>query len=51
MFKFEKESIIVKSWVSLIMAGTYKLEEVPNLFNLKNIVTEVIKELTVKTEQ
>lgn len=39
---FTKNSGLVKVWVSLIMAGTYTLEQVPTLFNLKEVVTEVI---------
>lgn len=41
---FTKESGLVKIWVSLIMAGIYKLEQVPALFNLKEVVTQVINE-------
>lgn len=37
-----KDSGLVKVWVSLVMAGTYTLDDVPNLFNLKEIVTQVI---------
>lgn len=40
---FTKDSGLVKVWVSLIMAGTYKLEDVPKLFNLREVVTEVIE--------
>lgn len=39
---FNKNSGLVKVWVSLIMVGTYKLEQVPALSNLKEVVTEVI---------
>lgn len=39
---FTKDSGLVKVWVSLVFIGTYKLEEVPNLSNLKQVVTEVI---------
>lgn len=42
---FTKNSGLVKVWVSLIMAGTYKLEQVPQLFNLKEVVAEVINEV------
>ncbi|MFU1798701.1 hypothetical protein ACM1RC_33015 [Paenibacillus azoreducens] len=40
--QFTKDSGLVKVWVSLVMIGTYKLEEVPQLFNLKTVVTEVV---------
>ncbi len=39
---FTPNSGLVKVWISLVMTGTYKLDEVPNLFNLKPIVSEVI---------
>jgi len=39
---FTKNSGLVKVWVSLVLAGTYTLAQVPNLFNLKGVVTEVI---------
>jgi len=39
---FTKDSGLVKVWVSLVMAGTYTLDQVPALFNLKTVVTEVI---------
>lgn len=39
---FTKDSGLVKVWVGLVMAGTYTLEQVPNLSNLKTVVTEVV---------
>ena len=39
---FTKESGLVKVWVSLVVAGVYELEEVPELYNLKDVVTEVV---------
>ncbi|MEK4525014.1 MULTISPECIES: hypothetical protein [Paenibacillus] len=33
---------LVKVWVSLVMTGTYKLEQVLNLYNLKAVVSDVI---------
>lgn len=41
---FTKDSGLVKVWVSLVLGGTYSLEEVPKLFNLKEVVTQVINE-------
>lgn len=41
---FNKNSALVKVWVSLVLGGTYSLEQVPTLFNLKDIVSEVINE-------
>lgn len=43
---FTKNSGLVKVWVSLILNGIYKLDDVPRLFNLKEIVEEVINETT-----
>jgi len=39
---FNKDSGLVKIWVGLVMVGTYKLEQVPPLSNLKQVVTEVV---------
>ena len=43
--KFNKDSIIVKTWVALILAGTYTIDDVPNISNLKDVVTEIIEGL------
>ena len=42
---FTKDSAIVKVWVSLVLSEVYTLEQVPNLFNLKEVVAEVIKSM------
>ncbi len=42
---FTKDSALVKIWVSLILSGTYTLDEVPKLFNLKEAVAEVINSM------
>lgn len=39
---FTPNSGLVKVWVSLVMTGTYKLDQIPNLYNLKTVVSEVI---------
>lgn len=39
---FTSNSGLVKVWVSLVMTGTYKLDQVPNLYNLKVVVSDVI---------
>lgn len=44
MFKFEEGSIIVNAWVTLILNGEKKLEEVPRLWNLKEVVEKVLKD-------
>lgn len=46
MFKLTRESGLVKNvWVPLIMNGTYEFEQVPNLFNLREVVEEVLIEV------
>nr|DAT09683.1 MAG TPA: hypothetical protein [Caudoviricetes sp.] len=42
---YTKDSVIVKTWVSLVMAGAYTAEQVPNLFNLRAVVQEVLNTL------
>lgn len=39
---FNKNSALVKIWVSLVLAGTYTLDQVPVMSNLKDVVTEVV---------
>lgn len=39
---FTKDSGLVKVWVSLVMAGSYSVDQVPQLYNLKTVVTEVV---------
>ena len=43
---FTKNSGLVKVWVGLVMAGTYEPDQVPTLFNLKDVVTEVVNGTT-----
>lgn len=47
---FTKNSSIVKSWVTLVTSGVYAIDKVPNLFNLKEVVQEVLDELAKETE-
>lgn len=44
---FNKNSGLVKVWVSLVMQGSYTVDQVPVLSNLKELVAEVIND-TVK---
>lgn len=39
---FTRNSGLVKVWVGLVMAGTYTLDQVPALFNLREVVAEVV---------
>lgn len=41
---FNKNSGLVKVWVSLILSGTYTYEQCPKLSNLKDIVNSVLIE-------
>lgn len=47
---FNKNSGLVKVWVSVILVGTYTYEQVPNLSNLKTVVGEVLNEVGYSTE-
>ena len=42
---FTENSGLVKVWVSLILNGTHTLDQVPDLFNLKEVVTQVVNSL------
>ena len=37
-----KNSGLVKTWVSLVLCGVFTLEQVPNLFNLRAVVAEIV---------
>lgn len=39
---FNTNSGLVKLWVEAVKTGMYELEQVPNLSNLKQVVTDVI---------
>jgi hypothetical protein len=39
---FTKSSVLVKTWVSLVLSGTFTKEQVPKLFNLKIVVCEIV---------
>lgn len=42
---FTKDSVLVKTWVSLVLAGTFTLDQVPKLFNIKSVVSEIVNSL------
>ena len=42
---FNENSMIVKTWASLVLAGTYTKEQVPNLSNLREMVSKAIEKL------
>jgi len=39
---FNENSGLVKVWVSLIQAGSYTFEQVPNLSNLREVVATLL---------
>lgn len=41
---FDKNSKVVKAWVKLIRNGDRTLDDVPKLFNFREVVTEIIQE-------
>lgn len=42
---FTKNSVLVKTWVSLVLSGAFTKEEVPKLFNLRDVVGEIVNSL------
>ena len=50
-YTFKKNHQIVKSWVALVVAGTYTIDEVPKLFNLREVVIEVLSEQVAETKE
>lgn len=42
---FTKNSALVKTWVSLVLSGAYAKEQVPKLFNLRDVVGEIVDSL------
>ncbi|CYY63346.1 hypothetical protein [Streptococcus suis] len=49
--KFTKKHQIVKSWVALVVAGTYAVDQVPKLFNLREVVVEVLSEQAAEPKE
>lgn len=41
---YDKNSGLVKVWVSLIKADAFNLDDVPEIYNLKEMVEEIINE-------
>lgn len=42
---FTKDSALVKTWVSLVLSGVFTVEQVPKLFNLRDVVSEIVNSL------
>ena len=40
---FTKDNGLVKTWVSLVLCGVFTVEQVPNLFNLRTVVREIVE--------
>ncbi|ADZ82491.1 hypothetical protein [Cellulosilyticum lentocellum] len=43
---FTKNSALVKVWVGNVQSGLYTKEQVPKIFNLQEVVWEVLEEST-----
>lgn len=41
---FNKESGLVKLWVKMVQDGTYTRDRVPKMFNLQEVVADVLDE-------
>lgn len=41
---FNKESGLVKLWVKMVQGGTYTRDQVPKMFNLQEVVADVLDE-------
>ena len=39
---FTENSGLVKTWVNLVKGRTYTREQIPNLFNLREVVTGIL---------
>lgn len=42
---FDENSGLVKVWVNMVQNGTYTIDQVPAMFNLKEIVSGVLDAL------
>lgn len=42
---FTKDSALVKTWVSLVLSGVFTVDQVPKLFNLRDVVSEIVNSL------
>ena len=45
---FNKESGLVKLWVKMVQDGTYTRDQVPKMFNLQEVVADVLDELAAE---
>lgn len=42
---FTKDSSLVKIWFSAVLGGVYTREQIPNLFNLQEVVNGLLDEI------
>ncbi|MCD8369562.1 MAG: hypothetical protein LUC94_04370 [Clostridiales bacterium] len=42
---FSKDSALVKTWVSLVVSGVFTVDQVPKLFNLRDVVSDIVSSL------
>lgn len=45
---FNKDSGLVTVWVNMVQSGTYTRDQVPKMFNLQEVVAEVLDELAAE---
>lgn len=43
---FNKDSGLVIIWVNMVQSGAFSREQVPKMFNLQDVVNEVLNERT-----
>ena len=43
-----KESGLVKLWVKMVQGGAYTRDQVPKMFNLQEVVADVLDELAAE---
>jgi len=48
---FNEDSIVVKVWFSAVMSGSYKYSQVPDLFNLREVVKKKLNEVGYDIEK
>lgn len=50
MFKLDKNSVVVKAWITMVMSGAYSLEDVPKIFGIYDAVKGVLVEMGIVAE-
>ncbi|WP_197061369.1 hypothetical protein [Halobacillus sp. BBL2006] len=47
---FTDSSVIVKAWVTMVIAGTYQYQDVPNVSNLREVVERKLTQAGYDTQ-